>query len=290
MSLPVRVALDSEDLLGEGTTWRVAAQELVRVDIARGLVHGWQPSTGEQWSLSFGGEVGAAVPRADGGFVVAVDHDLVLVEPGGARTVIASAESGRATNRFNDCRADPAGRLWAGTMSTVREPGVAGLYCLEAGGSLELVVPGTTLSNGLGWSPAGDRMYFIDSTTQRIDVFDYDVVSGTPAARRTFAAVEPRDGLPDGLCVDAEGGVWVCLFGGGALRRYAPDGSLDAVAAMPVPHVTCPAFGGEDLSTLFVTSTRHRLTAEQAVAFPQAGSVFALEPGVRGLPAGAFAG
>ena len=102
--------------------------------------------------------------------------------------------------------------------------------------------------------------------------------------------MEPRDGLPDGLCVDVDGGVWVCLFGGGALRRYAPDGSLDAVVELPVPHVTCPAFGGEELATLFVTSTRHRLTAEEMGQFPLAGSVFALEPGVRGLPAGTFAG
>lgn len=290
MSLPVRVALNSQDLLGEGATWRANAQELMRVDIARGLVHGWSPETGDAWSRSFDGEVGAAVPRAGGGFVVAVDHELRLVDPDGTSKVIASAEVDLPHNRFNDCRADPAGRLWAGTMSTVREPGVAGLYRLEAGGELERVIADTTISNGLGWSPSGELMYFIDSTTQQIDVLDYDVTSGTPTARRAFATVEPRDGLPDGLCVDAEGCVWVCLFGGGALRRYTPDGSLDAVIEMPVPHVTCPAFGGPDLATLFVTSTRHRLTAEQAAKFPLAGSVFALEPGVRGLLAGAFAG
>jgi sugar lactone lactonase YvrE len=290
MTPPVRIAIDSQDQLGEGATWRVETQELVRVDIAQGLVHGWRPETGESWSASFDGEVGAAVPRAGDGFVVAVDHDLWLVDAGGQRTMLASAETDREANRFNDCRADPAGRLWAGTMSTLREPGVAGLYRLEAGGELERVVADTTISNGLGWSPSGELMYFIDSTTQRIDVFDYDVASGTPTARRAFAAVEPRDGLPDGLCVDADGGVWVCLFGGGAVRRYSPDGSLDAVIDMPVPHVTCPAFGGPSLETLYVTSTRHRLTAEQLPSFPQAGSVFALEPGVEGLPAGAFRG
>jgi sugar lactone lactonase YvrE len=133
-------------------------------------------------------------------------------------------------------------------------------------------------------------MYFIDSTTQRVDVFDFDARTGAVADRRTFAEIDVADGLPDGMTVDAEGGVWVCLFGGGALRRYGDDGKLDAVFSLPVTNPTSAAFGGPDLSTLYVTSAWHRLSEAQLAAEPLAGAVFAIEPGVAGLPGNRFAG
>jgi sugar lactone lactonase YvrE len=152
------------------------------------------------------------------------------------------------------------------------------------------VISNTTISNGLGWSPAGDRMYFIDSTTHRIDVFDYDAESGRIAGRRAFAEIDPSDGLPDGMTVDSEGGVWVCLFGGGAVRRYGEDGALEDHVELPVTNPTSPVFGGPDLRTLYVTSARHRLSEKQLAAEPLAGAVFALRPGVVGLPGNRFAG
>ena len=108
---------------------------------------------------------------------------------------------------------------------------------------------------------------------------------GSISGRRTFAEIDPADGLPDGLTIDAQGGVWVCLFGGGALRRYGAEGALEEHVELPVPHATCPAFGGEDLSTLFITTTRHKLAPAQLIDFPAAGAVLALRPGVRGMPA-----
>jgi sugar lactone lactonase YvrE len=287
--IAVRVALEAGDDLGEGPVWRPATGELLRVDITSGLVHGWNPATGAATVLAFDGEVGAAVPRRGGGLLVAVGHELVLVDPDGTRAAVASAERAKPDNRFNDCRCDPQGRLWAGTMSKRREPGAAALYRLDADRELRCVVPGTTLSNGIGWSPDGETMYFIDSTTQRIDAFDFDGASGRVSGRRAFAAVEEADGMPDGLTVDAEGGVWVGLFGGGAVRRYSAGGRLDAVVELPVPHPTCPAFGGADFATLFITTTRHRLSPAQRAETPLAGAVFACEPGVRGVPAAELA-
>jgi sugar lactone lactonase YvrE len=133
-------------------------------------------------------------------------------------------------------------------------------------------------------------MYFIDSTTQRIDVFDFDGSGGDVTNRRTLAEVDPADGLPDGLTVDAEGGVWLCLFGGAAVRRYGADGSLDAVVRVPVTNPTSLAFGGPGLETLYVTSARHRLSPKQLAAEPHAGAVLAFEPGVTGLPGNRFTG
>jgi sugar lactone lactonase YvrE len=203
---------------------------------------------------------------------------------------LARVEDDRPGNRFNDCKCDPAGRLWAGTMSGEHAPGEASLYRLVPGGQIECVITGTTISNGLGWTPAGDRMYFIDSTAQRIDAFDYDAGTGEIAGRRTFARIDPSDGKPDGMTVDSEGGIWVALFAGGAVRRYGQDGALEAHIELPVTNPTSPVFGGPDLRTLYVTSARHELSEEQLAAEPLAGAVFALEPGVTGLPSNRFAG
>ena len=283
----VRVALDSKDQLGEGPFWDERRGELLRVDIVRGRVHGWRPSDGASWRRSMPGEVSAVIPRAGGeGLLLAVGRRIVLDDG----QVLAELEDDRSANRFNDCKCDPQGRLWAGTMSKDRAPGAAALHSLAAGGPIELVLPNTTISNGLGWSPVGDRMYFVDSATQRMDVFDFDAATGAIADRRPFASIAPADGLPDGIAVDAEGGVWVCLFGGGAVRRYAEDGALDAVIPLPVTNPTSPAFGGPDLRTMYITSARHGLSSAQLAAEPPAGAVLALEPGVAGLPGSRFAG
>jgi sugar lactone lactonase YvrE len=284
------IALDAGDQLGEGPYWDDLRGELLRVDISRGLVHGWNPSTGEAWRRKYDGEVGAALPRAGAdGLVLAVGRRIVLDE-GEAVRVLALVEEDRPGNRFNDCKCDPSGRLWAGTMSGERAPREASLYRLAPGGEIERLISNTTISNGLGWSPAGDRMYFIDSTTQRIDVFDYDAESGQIAGRRAFAEIDPSDGLPDGMTVDSEGGVWVCLFGGGAVRRYGEDGALEGHVELPVTNPTSPVFGGPDLRTLYVTSARHHLSEEQLAAEPPAGAVLALQPGVAGLPGNRFGG
>jgi sugar lactone lactonase YvrE len=286
----VRVALHARDQLGEGPFWDERAGELLRVDIARGCIHAWNPVSHRVATHALAGEVSAVVPRAGAaGWLLAIGHRLVLRE-GEAQRTLAAVEQRRPANRFNDCKCDPQGRVWAGTMSKQRAPATAALYRLAPRGEIERVIAGTTISNGLGWSPAGDRMYFIDSTTQRIDVLDFDAASGAVADRRTLAEVDPHDGLPDGMAVDAEGGIWVCLFGGGAVRRYSPDGVLDAAIALPVTNPTSPVFGGADLRTLYVTTARHRLSAEQLAVEPLAGAVLALDPGVRGMPGNRFAG
>jgi sugar lactone lactonase YvrE len=289
-STDLRVVLEARDQLGEAPFWDERREELLRVDIARGRVHGWNPETGRSWCREVDGEVGAAIPRTRGaGLLLAAGH-RILLDDGGDVRVLARAEEHIASNRFNDCKCDPRGRLWAGTMSRERSPGAAALYRLVPGAGLERAIAGTTISNGIGWSPAGDLMYFVDSTTQRIDVLDFDLATGAIADRRPFAAVDPADGLPDGLTVDAEGGVWVCLFGGAAVRRYGADGTLEAHIGAPVTNPTSAAFGGPDLGTLYVTSARHRLSEEQLEREPLAGAVLALEPGVRGLPGNRFAG
>ncbi len=284
------IAVPGPDYLGEGPVWDDRRGELVRVDISGRIVHRWNPTTGGATSFTTPGHVGAVVLCEDGGLVLAVELELWRVDVAGEWTFLAEVEAPPSV-RFNDCRADPCGRLWAGTLHRERQAGAAALYRLDPGGELTLVLPNRTISNGIGWSPSGTTMYYIDSTTQRIVEFDYDLGSGQLGDQRTFADVEPTDGLPDGLTVDADGGVWVCLFGGGRVRRYRPDGSLHHDIMLPLTNPTCPAFGGADLTTLYITTARHRLTDEQLAREPMAGAVLQLvDVGVAGRLPYRFAG
>jgi sugar lactone lactonase YvrE len=281
---------DHRCLLAENPRWLQDEQLLQHVDITRREVHRLDPRTGERHATAVDGDVGFAVPRERGGSVQGIEHAIVLVAADGARTVLAEVEADRAENRLNDGQCDPAGRLWAGTLSRVRTPRTAALYRVDTDGAVTAQRTGLTLANGTGWSPDGATMYFIDSTEQRVDAFEYDVRDGTLGVRRALAVVGPADGLPDGLAVDAEGGVWVALFGGGAIRRYAPDGSLTAVLGLPTSNVTSMAFGGPGLDRLYITTARHRLTEAQLRDQPLAGAILQVDVGVAGLPGRCFGG
>lgn len=242
--------------------------------------------------------IGAAVPRANGGLVLCLADGPVLADPDNTLHMLdeyadADAAAGRPRGadapavRSNDARADPSGRLWVGTVAYDESPGAATLYRLEPGSpTLVPVLPGVTISNGLGWSLAGDEMYYIDSPTQRVDVFRYDPATGELGERRAFAEIDKADGTPDGLCVDAEGGVWVALHGGGAVRRYRPDGTLDRQVDVPTRRVTSCAFGGPGYDLLLITTA-----AQDNESDPGAGCTYVHRPGdVVGRPVDRFAG
>ena len=192
---------------------------------------------------------------------------------------VIEVEKELAGNRMNDGRCDPAGRFWAGTMADRWEdaPAAGALYRLDGtSGALAAtkVVGGITVANGIDWTPDGRHMYYVDSPSQQVDVFDFDGDTGTPRNRSAFVTVPAAEGLPDGLVVDADGGVWVALFGAGVLRRYSPSGRVDREIRLPATLVTSAAFGGPDLADLYITTARHRLTEQQRERQPQAGSLF----------------
>jgi sugar lactone lactonase YvrE len=285
----VTVVAPAADELGEGPVWLVEPERLLRVDINEPAIVLRDRFGESERRHRVAGPVGFALPAAAGGFVAGVGRELQwLADLEADPRRLHSVEPDRTGNRFNDAACDPCGRLWAGTMSTTRTPGTAALYRIEGDGEPEVAVAGATISNGLDWNLDATRLYYVDSLTQRIDAIDFDVDRGRLGARRPFATIDPGDGLPDGLCVDTEGGVWIALFGGGAIRRYRPDGRLDAHVALPVSNPTSLAFGGPDLSDLYVTSARHRLTASQLAREPLAGSLLRLRPGVTGRPVKAF--
>ncbi|MEV0618990.1 SMP-30/gluconolactonase/LRE family protein [Nonomuraea sp. NPDC050404] len=229
------------------------------------------------------GAVAAVVrPRAAGGYVVAAERELLLSDSDDLDAPLRSL--GEAWTdpsiRMNEGGCDPDGRFYIGSMAYDSAPGRGSFYVAGPDGGLSVVLPGVTISNGFAFSPDGRLAYYADTATGRVDVLDYDAGGGL-SGRRPFAAVDPGQGAPDGLTVDAEGGVWVALWNGGAVHRYDPSGRLDAVIDLPVRKVTAVTFGGEHLDRLFVTTSA--LDVDRAEQ-PQAGAVFAADPGVRGLP------
>ncbi|MBB4662818.1 SMP-30/gluconolactonase/LRE family protein [Conexibacter arvalis] len=290
----VELLLDARAELAEGPRWDARDGRLVWVDILAGRVHRLDPADGRDTSTEVGEPVGVATPRRGGGLVLAVEHGFALLDDGAAAPVPfapADAPAGSPPWRFNDGACDPAGRLFAGTMTYDVVPGAARLHRLDPDGSVRPVLDGLTISNGIGFSPDGATCYLVDTPTRRIDAFDYDVDTATLSRRRPLAEIEPGAGDPDGLCVDADGAIWVALWGGSAVRRYAPDGRLLRMVELPAPQVSSCGFGGNDLRTLFVTTARVGMSDEQLAAAPRSGGLFALaDAGVAGLPVAEFAG
>ena len=266
---------------GEGPVWSARWGGLRWVDMLNGDV----------LALTEAGEVRrrhaakvAAVvrPRVSGGYVIAAERELLLADSDDLDAPLRSL--GEAWTdpgvRMNEGGCDPDGRFYIGSMAYDETPGAGSFYVAEPDGRLRVVIPEVTISNGFGFSPDGRLAYYADTPTGRVDVLDYDPAAGL-SGRRPFAVIDSEQGRPDGLTVDAEGGVWVALWDGGAVHRYAPDGRLDAVITLPVRKVTAVAFGGERLDRLYITTSA--LGTDRAEQ-PEAGALFAADPGVSGLP------
>ncbi|MCH2173882.1 SMP-30/gluconolactonase/LRE family protein [Myxococcota bacterium] len=288
------LVVDARADLGECPVWCDKTRRLWWIDIERRELHRHDPGTGanERWELP--ALVGAVAPREAGGLLMAIQNGFASFDPDtGEFVVLAEVELPGPTSRMNDGKCDPAGRMFAGTLAT-RETGALGaLHRLDLDGSVHRLVTGIQASNGLGWSPSGDRLYYVDSATFRIDVFDFDVATGDLSDRRSWVELpsdDPRVGLPDGLTMDAEGGVWVALYGAGRVERYGPDARLDAVIEFSVPTVTCPTFGGDDLGDLYVTSLATDPWTRAPVDAVGAGGLFRCRPGVAGMPVDRFRG
>jgi sugar lactone lactonase YvrE len=294
MNVSWDVAISARAELGERPFWDAATGSLMWVDILAGHLHRYRPGVSDSVFHTAGVAVGAAAPRAGGGYVLAAADGFRLVGASGLPDGGPQRPPGMLADiRFNDGACDPVGRFWAGTVAGDRRAGAAALYRLDPSGEIAVVLDGVTESNGLGWSPDGGTFYYIDSgePQPRIRSFPCDLAAGTLGAPRDLVQPPPSQGIPDGLVVDADGCLWVAFWGGGAVRRYAPDGSLLAELRVPVSQPSCPAFGGPDLDELFVTTAWENMTEAQRAAEPLAGHVLHTRvEGVRGQPAGQFGG
>jgi sugar lactone lactonase YvrE len=268
--------------LGEGPVWDAQHQALYWLDIPESRVYRMD-ADGSITSWDLGQPVGAVVRRASGGLVVAVRDGFMALDPAsGELAMLAAVEQDRPENRMNDGACDRAGRFYAGTMADDERPAAGALYRLDPDLSVTTLLTGVGISNGIGWSPDEQLMYYADSHTHQVDVFDYDPATGAIDGRHRFAAVGRGDVVPDGLTVDADGGVWVAVWGGGAVLRHDPDGRVRETLELPAEHVTSCAFGGPGLDRLYITTA--------AGPGEQAGSLFVCEPGVTGQPGHPFRG
>ncbi|MGY1580310.1 SMP-30/gluconolactonase/LRE family protein [Streptomyces sp. MN13] len=275
-------AVRAEAALGEGPTWDAARGRLLWLDILGSRVHTYEPSTGRRTIRTTEQHVGAVKPRANGGLVLNLRDGVGLLDPDGTfRWLHHEPVPGR---RANDAAVAPDGALWAGTMRYDEAPGGGTLSRVSADGTVDVVLDDVAVSNGTGWSPDGRRMYYVDSPTRRVDVFDVD--GPRIGNRRPLTEIEEGAGFPDGLTVDADGCVWVALWDGGAIRRYTPAGDLDRVIPLPTPRVTACAFGGPGLTDLYITTARVGLTAPH----PLSGSLLVIPGAGQGLPQPAFEG
>jgi sugar lactone lactonase YvrE len=287
----VEVFADLQADVGEAPHWDERAKTLLFVDLTAGVVFRYDQSGVKLGSFSVGQEVGAVVPRRGGGLVLAVRDGIAAASDTGEDfELTAPVERDVQGNRMNDAKCDPAGRLFAGTTAFDFAPHSAALYRVAPDWSFEPVVREVTQSNGIAWSPDGRRMYFIDSATAGVDVFDFDVGTGSVSNRRRLVTIAPADGVPDGMTADSSGNLWVACFGGAAVRCFSPAGVQTGEVRLPVTQVTSCAFGGPDLADLFVTSAAYQLSADQRESEPHAGATFVCRPGAVGLPASSFAG
>lgn len=271
-------------VLGEGPRWDARAERLVWVDITGRTIHLFDPVTGSDVVHAVPVMVGAALPRASSGYVLATDGGFATWTPGGELDFFAVPEQGER-RRANDAACDPAGNLLAGTTSLDDEPAAGRLYRVGADRGVALVKDGIGLPNGIDWSPDGATLYFTDSSVGRVDAYRYDPQVGVLGAGRP--AVVPADGVPDGHTVDADGNLWVALWSAGRVACFTPDGRELVSVTVPVAALTSCAFGGVDLSTLFITTMAHSFGGRPPE--PESGALFACDVGAVGRPPHVYA-
>lgn len=288
-----RCVLEMRSILGESPIWHPAESRLYWLDLQRPAIYRFEPASGrnEQVAADLGTYVGGLVIRATGGLAVDKEDGIHAVDPAtGALSALALPEAEMAGTWFNDAKCDRLGRLWAGSGDRNETAPIGSLYVFERDHSFRVVDRDIICSNGPAFSPDGRTAYFSDSYAQEIVCFDIDLATGEVGPRRPFARIAEPGVFPDGMTVDADGGLWVAHWDGWRIVRYTPDGRTDREIRLPVPRPTAMAFGGADFRTLYVTTASIGLDAAQLDAAPLSGSLFASEPGIAGLPEPAYAG
>jgi sugar lactone lactonase YvrE len=283
-SLPFEVIAPPGQILGESASWCARTQMLWWIDIRAPQVKRWNSATGaiDVWTMP---ELcGAVVPTTGEAVVVALRAGIRLLDPRtGTLAPLASLETGHPEHRLNEAKCDRQGRLWCGSMWDFGKHPTGGLYRVSADLETRKVRSAVGIPNGIGFSPDGRRMVFVDTSTGCIESAAYDTGAGMPGPWRILVGADAAPGKPDGNTVDAEGCIWNTRFGAGCIARFTPQGKLDRLIRLPVSQPASCAFGGPNLDTLFVTSATQRLPPEALAAEPLAGALLALRPGVQGL-------
>ncbi|XP_038057161.1 regucalcin-like [Patiria miniata] len=297
--MSVSVVLERCGVLLEGPHWDDVDQCLYFIDHISGVVHRWDPETQKHETRKIDENVGCVVTtKTPGVLLITGKHRFLSLDwEGGVATPIGEVDQDRPENHFNDGKCDARGRFWAGTLGPLEtptrvKPKQGSLYCLDVDRSVTKHIDGVDISNGLCWSHDNKTMYYIDSLSHKVDAFDYCLDTGTPSNRRPAIEIPEEDGYPDGMTIDTEGMVWVACFDSSSINRYNPlTGEKLHTITFPCAYVTPCCFGGKNLDTLYVTTSKDGLSEQKQQEQPLAGSLFKVTGlGFKGRPAYQYAG
>lgn len=278
-------------ILGESPLWSAKEQAIYWIDVHGPAILRQEFYTGAfaRWQLPE--EVGAIGLMRGDKLVVSMRSGFYSFDPRTADLEeLGWPEPDRPRNRLNDGKVDRAGRYWSGSLQEGEYAPVGTLWRLDPDRRMVAMLHSLRIPNGICWSPDNTKMYFTDSLSRQIDVFDYDIATGSISNGRLFASFEPEQGFPDGATVDAEGGVWSACMDGGQVRRFLPDGQADTSIVLPASRVTSCTLGGPEMDILFVTTATKRLSERELEGQPAAGCLFAVRVEKAGIPESEFAG
>ena len=283
--------IDAKAQLGEGALWHPTENKLYWVNIEGRTLHIYDPVTKENQSLWVKERVGTVLPVKSGGAMVALQNGIHFIKNQTGRLQIIVNPLTNNNIRFNDGKCDPSGRFWVGSMHLRFTEGTASLYRMDTDKTVNKILDGVTVSNGIAWTKDKKTMYYVDSHLRRIDAFDYSDADGAITNRRVVVTIQDGGGSPDGIALDAEGKIWAALWGANAVGKFDPEtGELLQKIEVPAPNVSSCAFGGKELDTLYITTARGELSEAQLAAYPLSGGLFSIKPGVKGVPADFFTG
>ena len=290
--IKAQIVLDAKAKLGEGSIWHPKENKLYWVDIEGKSLHIYDPVTNKDKEFALGSRVGTVVPIESGGALVALQSGIHKIDTKtGKLTFISNPLPDTVNLRFNDGKCDPAGRFWIGTLAMDSRRRGAVLWRMDKDKSLHLMLDSVSISNGIVWTADRKTMYYNDTPTGTIQGFDYDDKTGEISNRRVVVRIARGGGSPDGMTIDADGNLWVALWGSGSVGKFDPrTGQLLQKIIVPAPNVSSCAFGGKNLETLYITTARAWVSEEKLKEFPLSGGLFAVKPGVRGVPAEFYKG
>jgi sugar lactone lactonase YvrE len=273
--------------LGEGSVWDHQKQVLYWIDIEDGILFEYDPVLNTNKSHNAGKKIGAIVPESENTVVMALQDGIYRMNLLNDSLEFLSKPASLLENqRFNDGKCDPQGRFWVGSIGADKS---CFLYCLNNDGKIAERLDGITISNGIIWSPDSTKMYYTDTKTQKVKQFTFDGDSGKISDEKTIITVPDSLGSPDGMTIDAEGKLWIAFWRGHAVYRYDPEtGTMMQKIDVPAKNITSCAFGGKDLETLYITSSSLDMTDEEHILMPDAGALFMVKPGVKGINANFF--
>lgn len=288
MTTKAKLVLDARAQVGEGALWYEG--QLQWIDIEGRSLNFFDPESGKNAVHEMPQRIGTVVPMDNGRVAVALEQGIYTYDPGTDTLHHLLTPEGLVKGiRCNDGKCDPAGRFWVGSMGLDFKPEVGRLYVVDLDGNCKTVLDKISISNGLVWSNDRKKFYYIDTPTRRIDIFDYDLATGSIDRRRSLVEIPEKLGYPDGMAIDRDGHLWVAMWGGSAIICFSgEDGSILQHIEVPALQITSCAFGGPELRDLYITSARLSLNEAALQRYPHSGGLFVAHGVGQGVPAYSF--